>query len=261
MDSSLGGYLRYSLMLMALLANPGQSAAQEEADFSGTWSTVFTGEISQGRCGREVSYAELQVIGKIPDTDRPAYDAIVTAWNSTTGCFAVTKEHSKARLVVRGTRVSLSYENEDWGGEMLVRDGNKMAGIDADGVSVEWIQAGELPVSLLTAMVRQNIITAMTGPELDELKAKVAANGIGAGDIEQLLPKLIEGFADCAVDVAQAQAAVQRLPYDELLKLYDPISEDEANSRVVRRLDRVAIGARMKSCYYELSEKLGVQNQ
>ncbi len=248
-------------MLMALLAIPCLSAAQEEADIGGSWSTVFTGETSQGRCGRELSYAELQVIGKVPDTKWPTYDAMATAWISTSRCLEVAKESSKAKLVVRGTRVSLSYENEDWGGEMLVLDGNKMSGIDAEGVSIEWIQPGALPVSLQTAMVRQNIITAMTGPKLDELKAKFAASGVSAGDIEQMLPKLVEGLADCVVDVAQVQAAVQRLPYDEILKMYDPISEDVANPRVARRLDRVATEARMKSCSYELSVKLGVGNQ
>ncbi len=246
-------------MLTASLAIPVWAVAQEEADIGGTWSMVFTGETSQGRCGRELNYAELHIIGKVPNTKWPTYEAMATAWNSSSGCLAVEKETSKAKLVVRGTRVSLSYEDEDRGGEMLVRDGNKMSGIDADGVSIEWIQPGELPLSLLTTMVRQNIITAMRGPKLDELKTKFAASGVSAEDIEQMLPKLIEGLADCVVDVAQVQAAVQRLPYDEILKMYDPISEDVANARVARKLDRVAIDARMRSCSYELSRKLGIQ--
>ena len=248
-------------MLMVLLAIPVWAVAQEEADIGGTWSMVFRGETSQGRCGRELYYAELHIIGKVSDTKWPTYEAMATAWNSSSGCLAVEKDTSKAKLVVRGTRVSLSYEDEDRGGEMLVLDGNKMSGIDADGVSIEWIQPGELPLSLQTTMVRQNIITAMTGPNLDELKTNFAASGVSAEDIEQMLPKLIEGLADCVVDVAQVQAAVQRLPYDEILKMYDPISEDVANARVARKLDRVAIDARMRSCSYELIKSLGIQDK
>jgi len=257
----LSVYLRYSLLLMALLASPGSSVAQEESEFGGTWDIVFTGEVPQGRCGTELTYAELQVTGQVPDTKWPTYEAMVTAWISTQRCLEIAKETSKARLVVRGTRVSLSYENEDWGAEMLVRDGNKLAGIDAEGVAVEWVQPGELPVSLQTAMVRQNIITATKGPKLDELKANFVAMGLADEEIEQLVPKLVEGFADCAVGVAQVQAAVQRLPYDELLKMYDPISEDVANARVARKFDRVAFEARMKACVYELSKRLGIQNE
>lgn len=248
-------------MLLALLANSGSPVAQEEADFSGTWDTVFTGEVPRGRCGREQTYAELQVTGQVADAKWPTYEATVTAWISTQRCLEIAKESSKARLVVRGTRVSLSYENEDWGAEMLVRDGNKMAGIDADGVSIEWVQPGELPVSLQTAMVRQNIITATKGPKLDELKVNFAAIGLSDEDVEELVPKLIEGVADCAVGVAQVQAAVQRLPFDEILKMYDPISEDVANPRVARKLDRVAVEARMKSCVYEVSKKLGIPDK
>jgi len=257
----LSVYLRYSLMLLALLATSASSVAQEEADFGGTWDTIFAGESPRGRCGRELTFVELQVTGQVPDTKWPTYEATVTAWISTQRCLEIEKESSKAKLVVRGTRVSLSYENEDWGAEMLVRDGNKMAGIDSDGVSVEWVQPGELPVSLQTAMVRQNIITAMKGPKLDELKAEFAAIGLSDEDVEQLVPKLVEGFADCAVGVIQVQAAVQRLPYDEVLKMYDPISEDVANPRVARKLDQVAVEARMKSCVYEVSKKPGIQEE
>jgi hypothetical protein len=248
-------------MLLALLVTSASSVAQEEADFGGTWDSVFTGEIPRGRCGQEQTFSQLQVTGQVPDTKWPTYEAIVTAWISTQRCLETVRESGKARLVVRGTRVSLSYEDEYRGAEMLVRDGNKMAGIDADGVSVEWVQPGELPVSLQTAMVRQNIITATKGPKLDELKAKFAAIGLSDEAVEQLVPKLVEGFADCAVGVIQVQAAVQRLPYDELLKMYDPISEDVANPRVARKLDRVAVEARMKSCVYEVSKKPGIQDE
>ena len=258
MDLELRAQLRYSLILLVMLAIPGLVFAQEEPEISGIWNIVFTGETQYGRCGRELSYAELEILGKLPDTKRPTYEANMTAWISTGRCSEVYKETSKAKLVLRGTRVSLSYEKEGWGSEMLVRDGNKMAGIDAEGVSVEWIQTGELPVSLLTAMVRQNIITEMKGSDVGELKTKIAATGVADADIEQLVPKLIEGFADCAVGIAQVQAAVQRLPYDELLKMIDPISGDVPNPRVVRRIDQPGYGARLKACYYELGDELGL---
>ncbi len=257
-DLDLSAQLRYSLTFVLLLASSGLCMAQEDPEISGTWNIVFTGETQYGRCGRELSYAELEIVGKLPDTKRPTYEANMTAWISTGRCSDVHKKTSKAKLVLRGTRVSLSYEREEWGSEMLVRDGNKMAGIDAEGVSIEWIQTGELPVSLLTVMVRQNIITEMEGSAFDELKTKIAATGVADEDIEQLMPKLIEGFADCAVDIAQVQAAVQRLPYDELLKMIDPISDDEANPRVVRKFNRQGYGARIKACYYELSDELGL---
>ena len=258
MGLELSAQLRYSLTVLVLLATPGLCIAQEEPEISGTWNIVYTGETQFGRCGRELSYAELEIVDKLPDTKRPTYEANMTAWISTGRCSEVFKETSKAKLVLRGTRVSLSYENEEWGSEMLVRDGSKMAGIDANGISVEWIQTGELPVSLLTAMVRQNIITKMKVEDLEELKSKIAATGIADDDIEQLVPKLIEGFANCAVDIAQVQAAVQRLPYDELLKMIDPISADEPNPRVVRRIDQPGYDARIKACYYELSDELGL---
>jgi len=256
MDLELSAQPRYSLTFLVLLAIPGLCIAQEEPEISGTWNIVYTGETQYGRCGRELSYAELEIADKLPDTKRPTYEANMTAWISTGRCSEVYKETSKAKLVLRGTRVSLSYEKEEWGSEMLVRDGNKMAGIDAEGVSVEWIQTGELPVSLLTAMVRQNIVTEMERSNIDGLTTKIAATGVADEDIEQLVPKLIEGFADCAVDTAQVQAAVQRLPYDELLKMIDPISADEPNPRVVRRIDQPGYGARLKACYYELGDEL-----
>ena len=256
MGSKLSVRLRYSLTFLVLLAIPWICIAQEEPEISGTWNIVYTGETQYGRCGRELSYAELEIVNKLPDTKRPTYEANMTAWISTGRCSEVYKETSKAKLVLRGTRVSLSYEKEEWGSEMLVRNGNKMAGIDAEGVSVEWIQTGELPVSLQTAMVRQNIVTEMERSNIVGLKTKIAATGVADEDIEQLVPKLIEGFADCAVDTAQVQAAVQRLPYDELLKMIDPISDDVPNPRVVRRIDQPGYGARLKACYYELGDEL-----
>jgi len=258
MGFELHAQLRYSLTFLVLLAIPGFCLSQEEPEISGTWNIVYTGETQYGRCGRELSYAELEIVNKLPDTKRPTYEANMTAWISTGRCSEVYKETSKAKLVLRGTRVSLSYEKEEWGSEMLVRDGNKMAGIDAEGVSIEWIQTGELPVSLQTAMVRQNIVTEMERSDVDKLKTKIAATGVADADIEQLVPKLIEGFADCAVDTAQVQAAVQRLPYDELLKMIDPISGDVPNPRVVRRIDQLGYGARLKACYYELGDELGL---
>jgi len=255
-DLELSAQLRDSLTLLVLLAIPGLVLGQEDPEIGGTWNIVYTGETQFGRCGRELSYAELEIVDKLPDTKRPTYEANMTAWISTGRCSEVYKETSKAKLVLRGTRVSLSYEKEEWGSEMLVRDGNKMAGIDAEGVSVEWIQTGELPVSLLTAMVRQNIVTEMERSNVDGLKTKIAATGVADEDIEQLVPRLIKGFADCAVDTAQVQAAVQRLPYDELLKMIDPISGDEPNPRVVRRIDQPGYGARLKACYYELGDEL-----
>ena len=114
-DSKLRESSCYSLMLIALLANPVWAVAQEEADIGGTWSMIFTGETSQGRCGRDLIYAELHIIGKVPNTKWPTYEAMATAWNSSSGCLAVVKETSTAKLVVRGTRVSLSYEEQQQG--------------------------------------------------------------------------------------------------------------------------------------------------
>jgi len=258
MGSKLSVRLRCSLKFLVLLAIPELCIAQDEPEISGTWNIVYTGEAQYGRCGRELSYGELEIVDKLSDTKRPTYEAKMTAWISTGRCSEVFKETSKAKLVLRGTRVSLSYEKEDWGSQMLVRDGNKLAGIDAEGVSIEWIQTGELPVSLQTAMVRQNIVTEMERSDVDKLKMKIAATGVTDEDISQLVPKLIEGFADCAIGIAQVQAAVQRLPYDELLKMIDPISGDEPNPRVVRRIDQPGYGARLKACYYELGDELGL---
>jgi len=249
----------YSLMLFAFLATGGSAAAQENSDYSGTWAAVLKSSTAQGRCGRQITLAELEITGEVPDAKKLTYEAIVTVWNSTERCLKVTKASSKAKLVVRDTRVSLSYEEEDWGSEMLVRDGNTLAGIDATGTSLEWVRPGELPVSLQTAMVRQNIVNSMTEDRLSKLQADMVADGKSAEEAKQLAPKLVLGFANCIVDVAQVQAAVQRLPLDELLKIYDPISSDVANSRVTKKLDKLAVEVRTRACFYEVGEDLGTQ--
>ena len=246
-------------MLFVFLAVPGYLAAQENDDYSGTWAAVLKSSAAQGRCGRKITLAELEVTGEVPDTKRLTYEAIVTVWDSTERCLTVTKASSKAKLVVRGTRISLSYENEDWGSEMLVRDGNTLAGIDARGSSLEWTRPGELPVSLQTAMVRQNIVNSMTETRLEKLQEDIVADGKSAEDAKQLAPRLVLGFANCIVDVAQVQAAIQRLPLDELLKIYDPISSDVANPRVTKRLDKLAVEVRTRACFYEVGEELGTQ--
>jgi len=145
--------------MLVLIALPPPTAAQASTDFSGKWAQISKGTMAQGRCGRELVLAELEVTGIVADAERPTYDAMVTAWKSSERCFKVSKETSKAKLVVRGTRVSLSYEAEGWGSEMLVRDGRTMSGIDEKGDTLEWQHPGELPVSLQTNMVRQNIIS------------------------------------------------------------------------------------------------------
>jgi hypothetical protein len=99
----------------------------------------------------------------------------------------------------------------------------------------------------------------MTAERLEELKNEVVASGQTAEDAAELAPKLVDGFAGCVVDVAQFQSAVQRLPYDEVLKIFDPISEDQPNSRIVRRLDRTATEMRTRVCFYEVSVGLGVK--
>ena len=246
-------------MLMVFFVTTGPLRAQENEDYSGTWATVLKSESAIGRCGREISLTELEVTGEVPDTKKLTYEAIATAWVSSERCLTVTKESTKAKLVVRGTRVSLSYEAEDWGSEMLVRDGNMLAGIDANGTSLEWVRPGELPVSLQTGMVRQNIVNSMTETRLEKLEADIVADGKSAEDAKELAPQLVLGFANCIVDIAQVQAAVQRLPLDELLKIYDPISGDVANPRVSKRLDQLAVEVRTRACFYEVGEQLGAQ--
>lgn len=224
---------------------------------TGTWSAVFRGETAQGRCGRELSLVELEVLAEVPDTKRPTYEAMAHAWVSSERCLDVKKEFSKARLVVRGTRVSLSYEAEGWGSEMLVRDGPLLSGIDANGVTIEWHQPPELPISVSRNMVRQNIITNMTSDRIEELRDALIEDGNTQDETNELVSSLIGGLATCVVDVAQVQAAVQRLPFDELLKMYDPISGDEPNPRVVRRVDRYSIEARTRACFFEVAEAAG----
>ena len=206
-------------MLFVFLATPDSLNAQENENYSGTWATVLRSPSAMGSCGREITLAELEITGEVPDTERLTYEAIATSWVSTERCLSVKKESTKAKLVVRGTRVSLSYEAENWSSEMLVRDGNTLAGIDATGTSLEWVRPGELPLSLQTGMVRQNIVNSMTETRLEEMEADIVAGGKSAEEAKQLAPQLLLGFADCIVDVAQLQAAVQRLPYDELLKI------------------------------------------
>ena len=166
---------------------------------------------------------------------------------------------SKAKLVVRGTRVSLSYEAEGWGSQMLVRDGDSMSGIDQSGDTLEWHKPAELPISLQTNTVRQNIIDHTPQARIEEMKANLVANGKSAEEAGQVVTKLIAGLADCIVDIAQVQAAVQRLPYEELLKIYDPVPGNVANPRVVKRLDRTAVEARTRACFYEVGDALGAQ--
>ena len=246
-------------MLVMFLVAPEFLAAQENVDYSGTWATVSRSSAASGRCGRTITLAELEVTGEVPDTKRLTYEALVTLWESTERCLEVRKDSSKAKLVVRGTRISLSYEAENWGSEMLVRDGNVIAGIDSNGDSLEWIRPGELPVSLQTAMVRQNIVNSMTETRLEKLQEDIIATGKSAEEAKQLAPKLVLGFANCIVNVAQVQAAVQRLPLDELLKIYDPISSDVANPRVSKRLDKLAVEVRTRACFYEVGEEFGTQ--
>ena len=142
---------------------------------------------------------------------------------------------------------------------MLVRDGSKMSGIDQNGDTLEWHQPGELPLSLQTNMVRQNIIDHTPQSRIEKLTADMVARGKSAEEAEQLSTQLIAGFADCIVDTAQVQAAVQRLPYEELLKIYDPVPGDEANPRVVKRLDRTAVEIRTRACFYEVGDALDAQ--
>lgn len=240
-------------------AATGSLSAQENADYSGTWAAVLKSETAMGRCGKAITLAELEITGEVPDTSKLTYEAIATAWVSSERCLAVTKDSTKAKLVVRGTRVSLSYEEENWGSEMLVRDGNTLAGIDSNGASLEWVQHGELPVSMQTGMVRQNIINSMTETRLEKLESDIVAGGRSEEDAKQIAPQLVLGFANCIVDVAQVQAAVQRLPLDELLKIYDPISGDVANPRVVKKVDQLAVEVRTRACFYEVGEELGAQ--
>ncbi len=252
-------YGYHSLPLLALILTAGPLFAQDSTDFAGTWASVFAGTAPQGRCGRKLIFSELEVTGTVADTKRPTYEAMVTVWITSERCMSVTKDSSKARLVVRGTRVSLSYEAEEWGSEMLVRDGNTMSGIDESGLSLEWKRPPELPLSLQTNMVRQNIINNMKKSRIEEMRASVEAGGKSAEEAAEITPKLIEGFANCIVDIAQVQAAIQRLPFDELLKIYDPVSGDEANPRVVRKLDKIAVEARTRACFYEVGEAQGAQ--
>lgn len=246
-------------MLFVFFTTTDSLNAQENEDYSGTWAVVLKSPSAVGRCGREIKLTELEITGEVPDTKKLTYEAIATAWVSTERCLSVEKESTKAKLVVRGTRVSLSYEAESWGSEMLVRDGNTLAGIDATGSSLEWVRPGELPLSLQTGMVRQNIVNSMTETQLEKMEADIVADGKSAEEAKQLAPQLVLGFADCIVDVAQVQAAVQRLPYDELLKIYDPISADVANPRVAKRLDSLAVEVRTRACFYEVGEELGAQ--
>jgi hypothetical protein len=258
-DADLSRNTHCSLIVLTLLIVAGSAVAQEDDGVAGTWGAVIVGSGAQGRCGQPLSLIELEVGGKDPDAEKPTYDVLVTAWISSQRCPTIRKETGKARMVVRGTRVSLSYDKEEWGAEMLVRDGNNMAGINAVGADVEWVRATDLPISLQTGMVRQNLITNMTAERLEELKNEVVASGQTAEDATELAPKLVDGFAGCVVDVAQFQSAVQRLPYDEVLKIFDPISEDQPNSRIVRRLDRTATEMRTRVCFYEVSVGLGVK--
>ena len=251
------GYL--PLVPLALFAAVTPCTAQDSAKFSGTWASISEGSVSQGRCGRDLVLTELEITGAVADAERPTYDALATAWKSSERCLSVSKQTSKAKLVVRGTRVSLSYEADDWGSEMLVLDGETMSGIDENGDTLEWHQPAELPLSLQTNMVRQNIINHTPASRIEKLKAEIVASGRSAEEAEEIAPQLIAGFADCIVSIAQMQAAVQRLPYDELLKIYDPVPGDEANPRVVRRLDRTAVEARTRACFYEVGDALGAQ--
>lgn len=241
---------------MLLLFATGELAFAEDDDLTGTWQIVSTLGGAQGRCGSPLSYGELEITGKEVGEKKTVYTGDVTAWMSSQRCLDVVKETTTARLVVRGTRVSLSYGNEEWGSEMLVRDGNAMGGIDANGLEVAWVRPGELPLSLNAPMVKQNIITTMTRERDGELREILIAGGHDEGDVDEIVTTLIDSLATCVVDVAQMQAAVQRLPYDELLKVYDPISGDQPNPRVVRRLDRTGVEARTRACFYEVGDAM-----
>lgn len=242
-------------MFLAFFALYENARAQDD-DLLGTWQIISTLGGAQGRCGSPLSYGELEITAKEVGEKKTVYTGNVTAWMSSQRCLDVVKDTTTARLVARGTRVSLSYGNEEWGSEMLVRDGDTMSGIDANGLEVAWVRPGELPLSLNAPMVKQNIITNMTKERVGELREVLIAGGHDEADVDAIVTTLIDGLATCVIDVAQVQAAVQRLPYDELLKIYDPISGDQPNSRVVRRLDRTAVEARTRACFYEVGDAM-----
>lgn len=246
---------RYILILLSFL--PCALLAQEAEDpLLGTWQVVTTGGESRGRCGGPVNYGELEITDVEPGEKKSIYTGTVTAWLSWQRCLEVTKETTTARLVKRGSHISLSYGNEEWGSEMLVHEGNKITGIDSEGHDVEWVKPGELPLSISTAMVKQNIVTGMEKERVAEFKAQLVEAGAAEDEADRLVTELVTGLAGCVIDVAAVQAAIQRLPYEELLKIYDPISADEPNPRVVRRLDQMGVEARTRACFYEVADEL-----
>jgi hypothetical protein len=243
------------LLLLVLAAAAG---AQELPDYSGKWTSVTRSDQTVGRCGRLHALAELEVVGRVPDTKHPTYEGKAKVWLTSDRCGMMGADTSNARLVVRGTRVSLSYDNEEWGSEMLVREGNLLSGIDSSGEPLEWHQPAELPVHLNSNMVQQNIITELTRSESENFRNELVAGGVDAAKAAELAPEIVARLAQCIVEVSQFQAAIQRLPYGEILKMIDPISSDEPNSRVVRRFDTTSSEVRTEVCVHKASVELGI---
>ena len=223
----------------------------------GTWQVVTTGGEPRGRCGSPLSFGEMEITDKEPGEKKSVYTGTVNAWLSYDRCMEVSKVTTTARLVVRGSRISLSYEKEGWEAEMLVHDGNSIAGIDMEGREIQWVKPGVLPLNINSAMVKQNIVTNMEKERIDELRQGFLERGVDEAKADELVVSLIEGLASCIIDVAAVQSAIQRLPYEELLKVYDPISGDKPNPRVVQRLDKMAVEARTRACFYEVADELG----
>jgi len=95
----------------------------------------------------------------------------------------------------------------------------------------------------------------------DHFRKVLAERGLTDAEIEDVLFKAIDRYAECAVRAARAQAREQGLPEDIVLKGVGGGTRGKEEARILLDLDMEAMKKKRAPCRKELGETLGVTIQ
>ena len=243
------------MIAMALLAATCVALAQEPVDLLGDWTFEVEAADEDPRCGAQKTVGEMHVTKKI--TAR-AYRGMTTTQGVSEKCGVVAGDESGFTLRIRGSKVTIEYDNELWTSDSLVLDGDTLSGFDSAGNAMEFVRKAEEPAETSTEdLAKLDEFLQGLAPQFSvELRAEfgrkmlqnLRRTGLSRDESIQVATQTIGRMTDCILAMAREEILAQSLPIDDIL----------ADKNATILLQPENIDYREIECIYEAAQNAGV---